>query len=187
MLQLLEIGWSCRGLVVMSCDSLERSGVLIQKNHWWTTGRASGPRMLTAPAKSQLTIGHHPSPVKTGSVWRKTTSSVRAGVSKLRLAGRMRPARASHPARGDLFVYLRNKGNLLVSRQSCQVMCHRVLLLSVRLLSTSSRSRDKWIRKVTFDLQTTTVFNLCSMFWYHKPIRRKRGGWFSRRGDEWVS
>ena len=33
-----------------------------------TTGRASGPKMLTAPAKSQLTIGHHPSPVKTGSV-----------------------------------------------------------------------------------------------------------------------
>ena len=27
--------------------------------------------MLTAPAKSQLRIGHRPSPVKTGSVWRK--------------------------------------------------------------------------------------------------------------------
>ena len=39
-----------------------------KKSHWWTTGRASGPKMLTAPAKSQLTIGHHPSPVKTGSV-----------------------------------------------------------------------------------------------------------------------
>ena len=38
------------------------------KSHWWTTGRASGPKMLTAPAKSQLTIGHRPSPVKTGSV-----------------------------------------------------------------------------------------------------------------------
>ena len=48
---------SCRGLVVMSCDS-----------HRWTTGRASGPKMLTAPAKSQLTIGHRPSLVKTGSV-----------------------------------------------------------------------------------------------------------------------
>ena len=32
--------------------------------------------MLTAPAKSQLTIGHRPSPVKMGSVWRKTTSSI---------------------------------------------------------------------------------------------------------------
>ena len=31
--------------------------------------------MLTAPEKSQLTIGHRPSPVKTGSVLRKTTSS----------------------------------------------------------------------------------------------------------------
>ena len=41
----------------------------------WTTGRASGPKMPTAPAKSKLTIGHHPSPVKTGSVRRKTTSS----------------------------------------------------------------------------------------------------------------
>ena len=38
------------------------------KGHWWTTGRASGPKMLTAPAKSQLTIGHRPSPVKTESV-----------------------------------------------------------------------------------------------------------------------
>ena len=38
------------------------------KSHWWTTGRASGPKMLTAPAKSQLTIGHRPSPVKAGSV-----------------------------------------------------------------------------------------------------------------------
>ena len=55
--------------------SLERSRVLILvKSHWWTTGRASGPKMLTAPAKSQLTIGHRPSPVKTGSVWCKTTS-----------------------------------------------------------------------------------------------------------------
>ena len=36
------------------------------KGHWWTTGRASGPKMLTAPAKSQLTIRHHPSPVKWG-------------------------------------------------------------------------------------------------------------------------
>ena len=41
-------------------------------------GRQEGhpvQKMLTAPAKSQLTIGHRPSPVKTGSVWRKTTSS----------------------------------------------------------------------------------------------------------------
>ena len=38
------------------------------KGHWWTTGRASGPKMFTAPAKSQLTIGHRPSPMKTGSV-----------------------------------------------------------------------------------------------------------------------
>ena len=38
------------------------------KSHWWMTGRASGPKMLTAPAKSQLTIGYRPSPVKTGSV-----------------------------------------------------------------------------------------------------------------------
>ena len=32
------------------------------------TGRASGPKMLTAPTKSQLTIGHRPSPVKMWSV-----------------------------------------------------------------------------------------------------------------------
>ena len=38
------------------------------KSHWWMTGRASGPKMLTAPAKSQLTIGHRLSPMKTGSV-----------------------------------------------------------------------------------------------------------------------
>ena len=38
------------------------------KGHWWMTGRASGPKMLTAPAKSQLIIGHRPSPLKTGSV-----------------------------------------------------------------------------------------------------------------------
>ena len=38
------------------------------KGRWWMTGRASGPIMLTAPAKSQLTIGHHPSPVKMWSV-----------------------------------------------------------------------------------------------------------------------
>ena len=38
------------------------------KSHWWIIGRASGPKMLTAPTKSQLTIGHHPSPVKMGSV-----------------------------------------------------------------------------------------------------------------------
>ena len=38
------------------------------KSHWWMAGRASGPKMLTAPAKSQLTIGHRPSSVKTGSV-----------------------------------------------------------------------------------------------------------------------
>ena len=35
------------------------------------TGRVSGPKMLTAPVKSQLTIGNHPSPVKIGSVWYK--------------------------------------------------------------------------------------------------------------------
>ena len=28
------------------------------ESHWWTTGRASGPKMLTAPEKSQLTVGH---------------------------------------------------------------------------------------------------------------------------------
>ena len=38
------------------------------KSHWWTTGRASGLKTFTAPAKSQLTIGHRPSPMKTGSV-----------------------------------------------------------------------------------------------------------------------
>ena len=38
------------------------------KSHWWMTGRASGPKLLTAPSKSQLTIGHRPSPVKMGSV-----------------------------------------------------------------------------------------------------------------------
>ena len=52
---------SCRGLVVMSCDSHSRG-----KSHWWTTGRASGPKMITAPAKSQLTIGHRPSPFSRG-------------------------------------------------------------------------------------------------------------------------
>ena len=35
------------------------------------TGRASSPKMLTAPAKSQLTIRYCPSPVKMGSVWCK--------------------------------------------------------------------------------------------------------------------
>ena len=50
------------------------------KGHWWTTGRAPGPKMLNAPEKSQLTIGHRPSPVKTGSVWRKTTSSLHCGL-----------------------------------------------------------------------------------------------------------
>ena len=49
--------------------SLERSrGSNPGKSHWWTAGRASGPKMLAVPAKSQLTIGHHPSPVKMGSV-----------------------------------------------------------------------------------------------------------------------
>ena len=38
------------------------------KGHRWMTGRAFGPKMLTAPEKSQLTIGHHPDPVKMGSV-----------------------------------------------------------------------------------------------------------------------
>ena len=38
------------------------------KSHWWMTGRVSSPKMLTAPAKSQLTIGHCPSPVKMGNV-----------------------------------------------------------------------------------------------------------------------
>ena len=37
-------------------------------------GHPVGPKMLTAPAKSQLTIGHRLGPVKTGSVWHKTTS-----------------------------------------------------------------------------------------------------------------
>ena len=32
------------------------------KSHWWMTGGASGPKMLTAPAKFQLTIGHHLAP-----------------------------------------------------------------------------------------------------------------------------
>ena len=44
------------------------------KSHWWVTGRVSGPKMLTAPAKSQLTIGHRPSPVKRGLCDVKTTS-----------------------------------------------------------------------------------------------------------------
>ena len=38
------------------------------KSHWWMTGRASSPKMFSAPAKSQLKIGHHPSPVKIGCV-----------------------------------------------------------------------------------------------------------------------
>ena len=56
--------------------SLERSRVLILVKV--IGGRQEGhpvQKMLTAPAKSQLTIGHRPSAVKTGSVWRKTTSS----------------------------------------------------------------------------------------------------------------
>ena len=39
--------------------------------------------MLTALAKSQLTIEHRPSPVKTGSVWRKTTSSFINGMKQI--------------------------------------------------------------------------------------------------------
>ena len=49
--------------------SLERSRVLIPVKV--IGGRQEGhpvQKMLTAPAKSQLTIGHRPSPVKTGSV-----------------------------------------------------------------------------------------------------------------------
>ena len=57
---------------VLSLDDVpltrEVAGSNPGKGHWWTTGRTSGPKMLTAPAKSQLTIGHRPSPVKTGSV-----------------------------------------------------------------------------------------------------------------------
>ena len=48
--------------------SLEVAGSNPGKSHWWMTGRASSPKLLTAPVKSQLTIGYHPSPVKTGSV-----------------------------------------------------------------------------------------------------------------------
>ena len=33
-------------------------------SHWWMTGKASGTKMLTAPAKSKLTVGT----VKMGSV-----------------------------------------------------------------------------------------------------------------------
>ena len=67
--ELLVSEESCHGLVVMSCGpTLERSWVLILASHWWMTGRAPGPKMLTAPTKSQLTIGHCPSPVKTESV-----------------------------------------------------------------------------------------------------------------------
>ena len=39
----------------------EVAGSNFGESHWWTTGRASGPKILTAPAKSQLTIGHRPS------------------------------------------------------------------------------------------------------------------------------
>ena len=59
---------SCRGLVVMRL-SLERSRVLIPVKV--IGGRQEGhpvQKMLTAPAKSQLTIGHRPSPMKTGSI-----------------------------------------------------------------------------------------------------------------------
>ena len=55
--------------MVMSCNSHSRGHSSNPgKSYWWMTGRASGPKMLTAPAKSQLTIGHCPSPVKMGSV-----------------------------------------------------------------------------------------------------------------------
>ena len=56
-----------RGLVAATLTR-EVAGSNPGKSHWWTTGRASGPKMLTAPEKSQLTIWHRPSPVKTGSV-----------------------------------------------------------------------------------------------------------------------
>ena len=46
----------------------EVTGSNPSKSHWWMTGRASSPKMLNAPAKSQLTIWHHPSPMKMGSV-----------------------------------------------------------------------------------------------------------------------
>ena len=52
--------------------SLERSQVRIPVKV--IGGRQEGhpvQKMLTAPAKSQLTIGHRPSPVKTGSVYVK--------------------------------------------------------------------------------------------------------------------
>ena len=49
--------------------SLERSRVLIPvKVIGGRQERHPVQKMLTAPAKSQLTIGHRPSPVKTGSV-----------------------------------------------------------------------------------------------------------------------
>ena len=49
--------------------SLERSRVLILvKVIGGRQERASGPKMLTVLAKSQQTIGHRPSPVKTGNV-----------------------------------------------------------------------------------------------------------------------
>ena len=38
------------------------------KSHWWMTGRASGPKMLTAPVKVLTNNWDHPSPVKMGSV-----------------------------------------------------------------------------------------------------------------------
>ena len=53
--------------------SLKRSRVLILVKV--IGGRQEGypvQKMLTAPTKSQLTIGHRPSPVKTGSVRRRT-------------------------------------------------------------------------------------------------------------------
>ena len=69
---MLELPWPSGYELRLSLD--EVAGSNPGKSHWWTAGRASSPKMLTAPAKSQLTIGHRPSPVKTGSACRKTTS-----------------------------------------------------------------------------------------------------------------
>ena len=62
----LELPWPSGYELRLSLERLRVSNP--GESHRWMTGRASDPKMLTAPAKSQLTIGHRPNPVKTGSV-----------------------------------------------------------------------------------------------------------------------
>ena len=101
------------------------------------TGRASGPKMLTAPAKkSKLTIGHRPSPVKTGSVWRKTTSMYLNRTLLL-------PTRPGPPRPGSLPMYL------TTGRPTCGLPHRQTVILSTILCGAF------WRVKWTADPTTT--------------------------------